>query len=224
MGAGETLIDFVEGTLEGTGRDHVVVLAGGVGYRLSVPSNVLDRLPPNGNKVKLFSYLQLREGGVSLYGFSTVAEREMFALLMRVTGVGSRAALQLISSMSLEDLRRAIVFEDEDAFRSVPGIGPKTARRIILELKEKMGIRASGSRPRRPKDRVSDPFLDALEALVTLGYNRMEASKALERVMAQSPGGEAGAEELVRSALHSFVRGTQDTRGTQGGAEDDSVK
>lgn len=202
------MIDFVEGTLESAGRDHVVISAGGIAYRLLVPSTVLGQLPPNGSKVRLFSYLQLREGGMSLYGFSSEAEREMFALLMKVSGVGSRAALQLISSMKLEDLRRAIVFEDEEAFRSVPGIGPKTARRIILELKERIGIRtSSGSRPKRQRDRISDPFHDALEALVALGYNRAEASKALERAIAENAGGDADAEDLVRSALHSFLRG-----------------
>jgi Holliday junction DNA helicase RuvA len=168
--------------------DGVVLDVGGVGYLLQTTLRAL-RKAQGGGEVTLDTYLHVREDALQLYGFAEPAERELFELLLSVSGVGPKVALAILSSSTPADLRRAIALEDTTRFVAIPGIGKKTAQRVVLELKEKLGpVEAIGESPGEE--------LVARDALVELGYSVPEAERALAGT---DP--ELSPEERVRQAL-----------------------
>ena len=171
--------------------ERIVLDVGGVGYALAVTPTAL-RQAEIGEEVTLETYLHVREDALQLYGFGEPAERELFEHLLAVSGVGPKVALAIVSGSPAADLRRAIALDDTARFEAIPGIGKKTAERIVLELKEKIGeapvpISSAGG---------TQPHLVARDALVELGYSLGEAELALARV---DP--ELSPEERVREAL-----------------------
>ena len=180
------MISRLRGTAVGRSGDRIVLDVGGVGYSLAVTPTA-SRLAEGGGEVALETYLHVREDALQLYGFGEPAERELFEHLLAVSGVGPKVALAIVSGSPPADLRRAIALEDTAQFEAIPGIGKKTAQRVVLELKEKLGT-------------VTEPpaagRLGAREALVELGYSVVEAERALARVDSQLP-----VEEQVRQAL-----------------------
>lgn len=208
------MIAHVRGALYATGIDSVVVDVGGVGYRCLVPSSTRSRLPVSGQEVTLFTSMQVREDSMTLYGFLTHEEYDLFELLLRVEGIGPKVALGVLSATTPDLFRRSIAFEDITALCRIPGIGKKTAQRMVLELKEKIGsvgpadakntggavaaIALTGGE--------SDPGMEALEALMALGYSRVDSAQALEK--ARKEAGEAPrTETLVRLGLKHLFRG-----------------
>ena len=170
--------------------DGVVVDVGGVGYLVQATQRALDKAR-TGEEVVLDTYLHVREDALQLYGFAEPAERELFELLLSVSGVGPKVALAILSNSTPGDLRRAIALEDETRFVAIPGIGKKTAQRIVLELKEKLGpVEVLGETPAEE--------LVARDALVELGYSVPEAERALAGTDPELP-----PEERVRLALRA---------------------
>jgi holliday junction DNA helicase RuvA len=168
------------------GDSRIVFDVGGVGYALAVTPTAL-RKAEIGAEATLETYLHVREDALQLYGFAEPAERELFEHLLAVSGVGPKVALAIVSGSPVADLRRAIALEDTARFEAIPGIGKKTAQRVVLELKEKLGSVAAEPEPGR---------LGAREALVELGYTVVQAEQALARV---DP--DLSVEEQVRQAL-----------------------
>ena len=170
--------------------DGVVVDVGGVGYLVQATQRALDKAR-TGEEVVLDTYLHVREDALQLYGFAEPAERELFELLLSVSGVGPKVALAILSNSTPGDLRRAIALEDETRLVAIPGIGKKTAQRIVLELKEKLGpVEVLGETPAEE--------LVARDALVELGYSVPEAERALAGTDPELP-----PEERVRLALRA---------------------
>ena len=134
------MISYIKGPLTAIEEDVIVVEAGGVGMGIHVPLSVLDRLPGIGREVTVYTYFQVREDAMSLYGFLNRQDRDMFRQLIGVNGVGPKAALGILSTMTPDDLRMAIVTGDAKAISRAPGIGPKTAQRLILDLKDKISM------------------------------------------------------------------------------------
>lgn len=175
--------------------DHVVVSAGGVGYRLSVSAETLRSVPAAGQDVTLNSHLILRDDAMTLYGFATEEERDLFLMLISVSGVGPKVALAILSGASPRELLGIIAAGDAKRFQAVPGVGKKTAERIIVELREKIagelsdadGVAAPGS---------NDPRTLARNGLVNLGYSLVEAESLLD-----GAGGGDTPEELIAGAL-----------------------
>lgn len=205
------MIAHVRGTLVATSADSVVVDVAGVGFRCLVPSSTRPRLPAVGDEVRLHTSLQVREDSLTLYGFLTREEFDLFELLLRVEGIGPKVALGILSSATPESLRRAIAFEDVSALCRAPGVGKKTAQRIVLELKDKVGtpVKAAAAAETLPSSAAPgapDAYADALDALVQLGFSRSDAGVALERALAEAGEG-AGAEVLVRISLKHLYRG-----------------
>ncbi len=165
--------------------DGLVLDVNGVGYLLQVTPAALRRADGAG-EVELETYLVVREDALQLYGFADPSERELFELLLGVNGVGPKVALAIVSGSPAADLRRAIVLEDTARFEAIPGIGRKTAQRVVLELKEKMGSVVA----------VPEGGVAARDALVELGYSLVEAERALVGIDPELP-----AEERVRRAL-----------------------
>ena len=197
------MISLLRGVLAEVGPDWVLLETGGVGFQVFVPGSTLSRLPRPGQPVTLHTHLHVREDALVLFGFTTREELETFKMLLTVTGVGPKVAMGALSGISPEDLVQAVAFQDEEVLRSLPGVGKKTAQRIILELKEKVGAQLGKARATLGAGPAgSDPRSEAVEALVALGYGRLEAGQAVERCA----GGSDSTEELVRRALREIFR------------------
>lgn len=186
------MISYVKGPLAAIEEDMIVVEAGGVGMGIHVPLSLLERLPGIGREVTVYTYFQVREDAMSLYGFLNRQDREMFRQLIGVNGVGPKAALGILSTMTPDDLRMAIVTGDAKAISRAPGIGPKTAQRLILDLKDKVSMEEVLGNLALPSDGGASAALgtigmgeaakEAVQALVALGYSNMEANKAVKQV------------------------------------------
>jgi Holliday junction DNA helicase RuvA len=191
------MIAYLQGQLAEAAPTHVVVDCGGVGYSVFIPLSSYDKLPAKGSDVKLLTYhhVNSQDGTQQLFGFATAEEREMFLLLISVSGIGPRLACNILSSASITGLRNAIVAGDTKTLSSLRGIGKKTAERLVVELKDKV----AGETKAPP----TDPRLaDAVSALVSLGYKQVDAHKAVVSA-AGKLSAKASVEELVRAALRS---------------------
>ena len=193
------MIASVSGKLLVRRPDHVVVDAQGVGYRLAVSSETLRAVPAAGEQVALHAHLVAREDSLSLYGFAAEEERDLFLTLISVSGVGPKVALAALSGGPSGELLRAIAAGDAKRFQAVPGIGKRTAERIIVELREKVAgqLEGGGGDITVTKAGEEDPRSMAREGLLNLGYTPPEAERLLDRAEGES------AEELIESALRS---------------------
>jgi Holliday junction DNA helicase RuvA len=175
------MYDYIKGEVAETDRDCAIVDAGGVGYRIHTSAQSLLHLKP-GQSAKLYCQLVVREDAHTLFGFYTPEERAMFIRLTGVSGIGPKVALAILSAMKLSDIAAAIITSDESAFQRIPGVGKKTAQRIIIDLAEKIAtteaIDTGGEAPAGPADKEAE----AVSALVTLGYNRTEAMRAVSSI------------------------------------------
>jgi holliday junction DNA helicase RuvA len=173
--------------------DHVVVDCAGVGYRLAVSANTLRAVPRAGEQALLHTHLVLRDDGMQLYGFGSESERELFLMLIGVQSVGPKVALAVLSGGTPRELMNAIASGDSARFQAVPGIGKRTAERIIVELREKVGGETSGDDI--VVTRADDPRTLAREGLLGLGFTPQEADKLLDGAPGETP------EDLIAAAL-----------------------
>ena len=182
--------------------DSIVLDVNGVGYLLLVSGATLSMAPAVGERMKLYSVLNVREDAMELFGFYSREEKNMYERLKGVSGVGSRTALQILSSMSVRDLSLALVAGDANALTRVPGIGKKTAQRLVLELKDKVedSQLTGGAAAISPKGANGGPEAEAVAALVALGYSASEAAKAVSRFAGQTDKSDA----LIFMALKSL--------------------
>lgn len=186
------MFSYIKGTLTEQWEDTIVVEAGNIGWNIHVPLSVLDRLPRTGEEVKIYTSFQVREDAMTLYGFLTRQDMQMFKQLLGVTGIGPKAALGILSTLSPDNLRMAIISEDAKAIAKAPGIGPKTAKRVILDLKDRirmedilpsgMGAEAALPDAAAAYAGMEGVGREAIEALVALGYSMSEATKAVRQV------------------------------------------
>lgn len=203
------MIAQLRGKLTWSGTDQVIVDVGGVGYRVFVPSSTRARLGAPGREVLLHTSLQVREDSMTLYGFTEPEEYQLFEILLTVSGIGPKVAIGILSAVSAAGFRRAVLFDDVASLTKLPGIGKKTAQRLVLELKEKLGAseaevaEAVAAGAEVLSGAGGDVFTEAMEYLVVLGYNRTEAGEALVKVRAGLGAGaaEQGVEDLVRQGL-----------------------
>jgi Holliday junction DNA helicase RuvA len=177
--------------------DHVVVDAGGVGYRLAVSSETLKSVPARGKRVVLHSHLVPRDDALNLYGFASEEERDLFLHLISVNGVGPKVALAALSGGPVRELVRAIAAGDAKRFQAVPGIGKRTAERIIVELREKIAGEIQGDADDSAADGPDEPRSEARDGLLNLGYTPIEAERLLDEVSGDT------AEEIVQAALRA---------------------
>jgi len=202
------MIAMLTGQLVSKGTDQIIMeVAGGVGYRVLIPLSTFYSLPDDGT-VKLHIHTHVREDALLLYGFLTADERALFILLLSVAGVGPKLALNILSHASPGDLRQAIASSDVKRLATLPGIGKKSAERLVLELKEKINKldlsndlleRGQGPVLAPPPDQAED----ALSALLNLGYKEAQARKALATIVITP---ETPLEEILKSALKSLMR------------------
>lgn len=192
------MIASVSGEVLHKDLDHVVVEAAGVGYILSVSSNTLDAVPAVGSRATLLATLVVREDAMQLYGFAGSEERAIFTLLTGVSGVGPKVALAVLSGMTVPEVETALVAGDHAAFQKVPGIGKRTAERLVVELKDKV-VPSGAPTVLRATGRGDDASLLARDALVGLGYSPADAEAMLAEAVGEST------EELIASALRGVA-------------------
>ena len=202
------MIAYLEGRLVDKNPTQLVLDINGVGYEVKIPLSTFDKLGENGSKTKILTYQYVREDTLQLFGFATIEEKNLFELLITITGIGPKTALGILSSISVNDFQRSIVSEDLDSLTNISGIGKKSAQRLIVELKEKIG----GEEFRFKKDMSlkdrSELILveEALKALVSLGFNKASAKEAVNKAKSESDlkmhsQKKLGLEELIKKAL-----------------------
>jgi holliday junction DNA helicase RuvA len=192
------MIGRLSGILLEKNPPQLLVDCNGVGYEVSVPMSTFYNLPNLGEKIALLTHLAVREDAHLLFGFGTVEERNVFKELIKISGVGARTALSILSGMSVTDLSQAITLQEAGRLTKVPGIGKKTAERLLLELKGKLGADLGGM----GGVVHSDATADILNALVSLGYSDKEASLALKQVPAGT-----GVSDGIKLALKALSKG-----------------
>ena len=184
------MFSYIKGPLVEVWEGGIVVVAGGIGWNILVPLSVLDRLPRIGEELKIYTSFQVREDAMTLYGFFNSQDRKMFNQLLGVNGIGPKAALGILSALQPDDLRMAILSEDAKAIARAPGIGPKTAKRVILDLKDRIRMEdvlpSAFGAEMEPAETAGSGMegtgREAIEALVALGYSLTEASRAVRKI------------------------------------------
>jgi Holliday junction DNA helicase RuvA len=197
------MITFLRGKLVEALPTQLTVDVNGVGYEVLIPLSSFDKLPSPGHDVHLLTHLAIREDAHVLYGFMTAAERDLFRLLIHtVSGIGPKIALNVLSGMNVVALRGAVANSDVKALSQISGVGKKTAERIVVELKDKIGVAGSweASSAQRALSDADQKLNDAVLALVALGFKQVEAHDAIRASQALL-GPKAAVEDLVRAAL-----------------------
>ena len=199
---------YIKGILEEITEDAVVVEAGGIGYNIKVSASTADLLPGIGSEVKVYTYTLVREDAFSLYGFLTRDDLDIFKKLITVSGIGPKGGLAILSVMSADALRFAVMAGDAKAIAIAPGVGAKTAERVILDLRDKISLEDTlrgmggdlGSGQAADASGTADNLMkrEAIEALVALGYSASDATAAVKKVEA---GAEATSETILKQAL-----------------------
>ena len=197
------MIAYLTGRLADVEEDRIVVECSGVGYGVRVPLSMLERLPAVGSQVKVYTYLQVKEDGIGLYGFLSKGDLKMFQQLLGVSGIGPKGALGVLSSLTPDALRLAIVSGDAKAISRAQGIGSKTAQRLILELKDKIGSEELFAAGPALTDGPQAGFApgaakEAVDALVALGYSASEAARAVKQVEITDA---MSAEDVLKASL-----------------------
>ncbi len=202
------MITFLDGKLVSALPTQAIVDVGGVGYEVFIPLASYDKLPAVGQPVRILTHLHVREDAQVLYGFMTPAERDLFRLLVNnVSGIGPKLALAVLSGMSVNNFKAAVVNSDIASLSKISGLGKKTAERIVLELKDKLGVAAAweaASTMHAPTPE-QEQANEAVLALIALGYKQIDAYKAVREL--QEKGEAKAAEELVKLALKRMASG-----------------
>lgn len=199
------MISYVRGELAAIEGQKAVVDVGGVGYGVYMPQQALSLLPHPGNEVKLYTYLNVKEDAMQLFGFLTRDDLEVFRLVIGVSGIGPKGGLNILSTMSPDELRFAVMSGDAKAIAAAPGIGKKTAEKLIVELKDKLDIEdilnraAHGDEKTAYRDETqgSEMQAEAVQALVALGYGNAESLRAVKKISADC----VTVEDILKEAL-----------------------
>ncbi len=196
---------YIKGSLEIRTRGYIVIDVNGVGYKIFMSETAIEKLGEIGENVKVHTYLKVREDDMSLYGFNTNEELRMFELLLQVSGIGAKSAIAILSNITPSQFAIAVITNDVSKIKSLPGIGPKTAQRIILELKDKIkseeAISENKTIDNTKEEEDSEKITEATSALQVLGYSKKEIEKALQKVES-----ELSVEEIIKIGLKNLAR------------------
>jgi Holliday junction DNA helicase RuvA len=201
------MFSYIKGTIEAKDQDYIVLETGGIGYKIFMSQTSIEKLEDLGTKKKIYTYLRVREDDVSIYGFVTEEELRMFELLLGVSGIGAKGAVSILSNITLSSFALAVISDDVAKIKSLPGIGAKTAQRIILELKDKLKTTSAISNESEDGNKLEEivaedsKFAEATAALQVLGYTRKEIEKALNKIDASLT-----VEEIIKKGLNNLAR------------------
>ncbi len=196
---------YIKGSLEIKTRGYIVIEVNGVGYKIFMAETAIEKLGEIGENIKVHTYLKVREDDMSLYGFNTNEELRMFELLLQVSGIGAKSAIAILSNITPSQFAIAVITNDVSKIKALPGIGPKTAQRIILELKDKIKSEEAISEDKLVENteqvRENEKIAEAISALQVLGYSKKEIEKALQKVES-----ELSVEEIIKIGLKNLAR------------------
>jgi len=200
------MISYIKGMLEEISEQSIILETGGIGYRVHVSPQTIARIPRSGDKIKLHTYMHVKEDGIALYGFLSGEEINMFNLLILVSGIGPKVALGILAIMEPHQVMLAIISEDFAALSNAPGVGKKTAQRIVLELKDRVkGLGAAGIPDtvtgQKSVSMGTNEKQDAIEALLALGYSRGESVKAVMETALP----DMNTKQIIKSALRKLA-------------------
>lgn len=198
---------YIKGIYISRKEDSIVIECNQIGYEIRVASTIIEQLPSFREEVKIYLYLHVREDAQILYGFLTEEEKEIFQLLIGVNGIGPKAALSILSVLSCEDLKFAVLSGDVKAISKAPGVGPKTAQRLMIELKDKLDFESAISGSRSSDDGfLNNSFNpgknEAIAALISLGYSPTEASRSMQQIQLDE---KATTEDYIKLALKQLT-------------------
>lgn len=202
------MYSYIRGILTDQDEETIVVEAAGVGYNIYTTGQTFQALPPIGSEVKIYTYLQVREDAMTLFGFLTKDDLKVFKLLLGVNGIGPKGAIGILSVMTTDDLRFAVLADDAKAIAKAPGVGNKTAQRLILELKDKLSLeeafeqKLAHTAQSEEAHTTSGMQNEAVQALVALGYSSSEALKAVSAVKLTE---QMDTEALLKAALKKMA-------------------
>ena len=192
------MIVIIRGKLIRKMPAEIIIETGGLGYALSISTNTYDQLPKLGDEVSLLTYFHVTENNQSLFAFSDETERELFLMLIGVSGIGPKTAIVLLSSVTPDEFKRRLIAGEVSMLTALPGIGPKTARRIIVELKDKFVKLSADDLPKEDDDIVPE-VSDAYDALLALGFKIQDIRRAISKI--QDGRQELGTEEIIKKVL-----------------------
>lgn len=203
------MIGYIKGTLEEADEQCIIVDNHGVGYRIFVPGSVFAGAIPVGEEVKIYTYLSVKEDAMQLYGFLTRDDLRMFKLLLGVNGIGPKAGLGILSALTADELRFAVLADDAASIAKAPGIGKKTAQKLILELKDKLNLEdafeqklVNQAQKVQAVPGTDDGMHEAVQALVALGYSSTDALRAVKKVEGADS---MSVEEILKAALKKII-------------------
>ena len=197
---GENMISYIKGTLERRGENDIIVEAGGIGYRIFVSPATLAKLPQTGEAVQIFTYFSVKEDGMSLYGFAAREEQEMFEKLLLVNGVGPKGALGFLSVLNPSEIVMAILSDDVKTLSKAPGVGRKTAQRVIFKTEDAVSS-LEGAAGIAESVGGGNAKFEAIDAMTALGYSRSEAAQAVNAVAAEG----MTTEDILKAALKRMI-------------------
>lgn len=200
------MIAYIKGILEIKTKGYIVVETNGIGYKIFMPESTITKLGNNGEKVQIYTFMRVREDDISLYGFITNEELRMFELLLSVSGIGAKGALTILSNITPSQFALAVISNDIGILKKLPGIGPKTAQRVILELKDKLKKEQEITVSDEEESSLQNAILEdekvqeAISALQVLGYSKKEIMQALEKIDMKL----LSVEDIIRKGLSNL--------------------
>jgi len=195
------MISYIKGAISFKNPTFIVVETGGIGYRINISLHTYTKIEKS-ETIKILTHLQVKEDSHTLYGFADETERKLFRHLISVSGIGPSTAQTMLSSISPDEIRSAIIGENVAAFKTVKGVGPKTAKRLILDLKDKL-LKEGGDTPLVVTGTDNTLRNEALSALVSLGFNKIQSQKVVSKILKEQPKVKT-VEELIRLSLRQF--------------------
>lgn len=199
---------YIKGTLEIKTTGYVVIETNnGIGYKIFMSESAIERLSEIGSTVKIFTYMRVREDDISLYGFNTNEELRMFELLLSVSGIGAKSAINILSNITPSSFALAVITNDVNTLKKLPGIGAKSAQRVILELKDKLKTEEAEAKIETSKEiqvaiKEDDKVQEAMSALQVLGYSKKEIEVAMQKIDTSA----ISVEDIIRKGLNNLAR------------------
>lgn len=202
------MIGFLKGIIDSIYEDRIIIDVNGIGFNVYMPASQREMLEQRGSQIKVYTYMAVREDAMQLYGFTTADSLELFKLLIQVNGIGPKGALALLSTMGTDEIKFAIMSGDAKTISKAPGIGAKTAQRLIIDLKDKVSVRDmldaySVNNAAAPAVGMSDAMSEAIEALTALGYSQTDAMRAVRQSGAQA---DDDTETIIKLAFKQITR------------------
>ncbi len=200
------MISHLRGKLVQKSPTEITIDVNGVGYQVHIPLSTFEKIDKLDSEVSILTYMHVREDAMILFGFATEAERDIFRMLISISGIGPKIAQGILSGINTSELREAVLMNDIDVLTSISGVGRKTAERIVLELRGKLGNMEIVEPTATPTSQQLKARSEAIIALMSLGFNRTNAEQAVRTILIESKNKELSVEELIKRTLHQSAK------------------